>query len=187
MTVVPLLDQSRAPLAAQDYYADGDPGPIVAALAHVPELLEVAQPFLGVVLGSSAIPLRTKEIVILRTSVRLACRYCVEAHTVAARDAQLSMAEVAALRDEGDLFAAFPDPADRALIDWVDAVALGPGSPPESAAAVLGAHATEAEIVELTLLVGATVMLNRFATSLGLPTSPATLGRLREEGWGGPR
>lgn len=183
MTMVPLLDQSRAPLAAQDYYADGDPGPIVAALAHVPELLEVTQPFLGVALGPSSIPLRTKEIVILRTSALLGCRYCVDAHTVVARDAELSTAEVAALRAEGDVAAAFPDPGDRALIDWVDAVALGPGTPPASAAAALQAHANEAEIVELTLLVGATLMLNRFATSLGLPSGPATLQRLQEEGW----
>ena len=183
MSVVTLLDRSRAPLPAQEFYADGDPGPIVAALAHVPELLEVALPFLSAVLGPSSIPLRTKEIVILRTSVRLACRYCVDTHTVVARDAELTVDEVRALRDELPVAPAFPDPAERALVAWVDAVALGPGTPPEDLAGALAAHASEAEIVELTLLVGATLMLTRFATSLRLPTGPETLRRLGEEGW----
>lgn len=183
MTVVTLLDASQAPLAAQEYYANGDPGPIVAALAHVPELLETALPFIGAALGASAIPLRTKEIVILRTSARLACRYCVDTHTVVARDAELSVAEVAALRGEGDIAAAFPDLADRSLIDWVDAVAVGPGAPSPEVTDALRAHASEAEIVELTLVAGTTLMLNRFATPLGLPTSAATLRRLQEERW----
>jgi hypothetical protein len=37
--------------------------------------------------------------------------------------------------------------------------------------------------VELTLLVGATLLLNRFCTALELPTSPKVLGRLAAEGW----
>jgi len=183
MTLVPLLDAAQAPLPAQEYYAAGDPGPIVAALAHVPEVLEVTLPFLGVVLGPSALSLRTKEIVILRTSAVLACRYCVDTHTVVARDADLSVDEVRALRGEAEIAPAFPDPADRALIDWVDAVALGPGTPPPAAAAAVSAHVGEAALVELTLVAGTTLLLNRFATSLGLPTSADTLRRLGEEGW----
>lgn len=183
MSVVRLLREPEAPLPAQEFYAGGDPGPIVAALAHVPELLEVTLPFLGTVLGPSAIPLRTKEVVILRTSVLLACRYCVETHTVVARDAELSVDEVRALRDELSVPDAFHEPADRALIAWVDAVAVGPGVPPPELDQALSAHFDDAEVAELTLLVGATLMLNRFSTSLRLPTSAATLVRLGEEGW----
>jgi hypothetical protein len=39
------------------------------------------------------------------------------------------------------------------------------------------------DLVELTLLVGATLLLNRFCTALDLPTSPKVLHRLAEEGW----
>jgi hypothetical protein len=38
-------------------------------------------------------------------------------------------------------------------------------------------------LVELTVTVGATMFLNRFATGLRLPTSPAQLERLRAEGF----
>ena len=183
MSVISLVEASQAPLAAQAFYADGDPGPIVAALAHVPEVLEVTVPFLRTVLGGSSIPLQTKEIVILRTSVLLSCRYCTQTHTVVAGDAGLSRDEIRGLRDEAAVEAMFPDRAERALIAWVDAVALGPGSPPEPLVQTIATHFTEAQIAELTLLVGATLMLSRFATSLRLPTSTGTSRRLDEEGW----
>jgi alkylhydroperoxidase family enzyme len=44
------------------------------------------------------------------------------------------------------------------------------------------AHHSEAEVVELTLLCAATMMLNRYCSALELPTSPATLQRLATEG-----
>jgi alkylhydroperoxidase family enzyme len=39
-------------------------------------------------------------------------------------------------------------------------------------------HFAEHAIVELSLLAGATAMLNRFCTALELPTTPATRARL---------
>ena len=38
------------------------------------------------------------------------------------------------------------------------------------------------EIVELTLLVGCTLLLNRYATALRLPVGEATIARLATEG-----
>jgi AhpD family alkylhydroperoxidase len=178
---ITLIEEGRAPLLARPYYADGDPGPIVAALAQVPEMLAVTMPFLGTVLGPSALPARTKELVILRTSARAACRYCVETHTVVARDVGLSLPEVRALRGEADVGAAFPDQADRAVLDWCDAI-VGSG-PVDSAARgrLLGSFA-EHEVVELTLLAASTLLLNRFCTALALPTSSTVLARLAAEG-----
>jgi AhpD family alkylhydroperoxidase len=183
VTAVRLIQTEQAPLLARRYYARGDPGAIVAALAHVPEVLEVAMPFIATTLGASAIDLRTKELVILRASARLGCRYCTQTHTVAASDTGMSRAEVAALRGEAPVDGAFGDPRELALLAWTDAVALGPGPVPPAARAALLAHFQEPEVVELTLLVAATVMLNRFCTALELPTSPKVLARLAGEGW----
>ena len=80
-----LIEEPTAPLLARPYFASGDPGPIVASLAQVPELLGPTLPFLGSVLGPSWIPLRDKEIVILRTSAVMGCRYCTDAHSAVAR------------------------------------------------------------------------------------------------------
>ncbi len=180
MTVVPLLDESRAPLTAAVHFRDGDPGPIVASLANVPELLEVALPFLGVIFGASSSSLRAKELVVLRTSVLQSCRYCVDTHTVVARDVGLTHEEVRMLRDEQD--GQLEDPAERALLAWVDAVGGPAARPTPAITEELQAHHPPEVITELTMLVGATLMLNRYATSLQLPTSTDTLERLREEG-----
>ena len=87
---VGLVEAAGAPLLARELFASGDPGPIAASLAQVPELLGPTLPFLGAVLGPSWIGLRDKEIVILRTSAVMGCRYCTEAHTVVALDSGLS-------------------------------------------------------------------------------------------------
>jgi AhpD family alkylhydroperoxidase len=178
MSRVELLPADGAPLGAAPYYAaDGSASPVIRALAQVPELLEVTAPFVSRLFGPTSLDQRTKEMVVLRVSARMGCRYCVDTHTVAAWDAGLSVDETSALC--GD--AASLDEPDRALVRWCDAVA-GPGPVPDAVAAGLRHRLAEHEIVELTLLAAATVMLNRFCTALELPTAPQTRARLEEAG-----
>jgi AhpD family alkylhydroperoxidase len=132
------------------------------------------------VLGASALDVRTKEIVIVRTSALQECRYCVDAHSVVALDTGLTVAEVRTLSGAGP--ASLPDAAEAALLDWIDAVAGATGAVPDSVAARLRTAYRDFEIVELTLLIGATMMLNRFCTALSLPTSAEVAARLAEEG-----
>lgn len=176
-----VIGPGQVPLLARPYFADGDPGPIVAALAQVPELLEAAMPFLGAALGPSGIDLRTKEIVIVRTSALAGCRYCVRAHTVVALDAGLSRDEVCALRGETPVADGFSDPREAALLAWIDRVA-GPGPVDDVARWQVRRFWADHEVVELTTVIGATLLLNRFATALALPSSGATLSRLAAEG-----
>ncbi len=171
------LSAAEAPLLAQPYFASGDPGPIVAVLAQVPEMLEVAIPFIGLVLGPSAIDIRTKEMVVLRTSARASCRYCVESHTVGALDSGLSTTEVRALRGEGAVEEAFPAEEDRAVIAWCDAL-VGCGPIDNACRDRLRSDRPDHVVVELTLLATTTLLLNRFCTALELPTSPEVLARL---------
>jgi len=178
---VDLLDARRAPLLARPFYEGGDPGPIVAAIAHVPEILEAGMPFLSAVFGPSALPVRLKEMVVLRTSALLECRYCIESHSVVARGSGLSRDEVLALRDNKSLTGHFTDAAERALLDWVDAVAGETGPVPEKVSVAFRAHFAEPDLVEVTLLAASTMMLNRFCTALELPSAPITVARLAEE------
>ncbi len=182
MSRVRLVDAGQAPLLARPYYAGGDPGPLVASLATVPELLDVAMPFLGAVLGPGAATFRQKEIVIVRTSALLECRYCFDAHSVVALDAGLSLDEVRVLRGEAPLDGCFGAPAEAALVAWVDVVAGATGPVADSIADEFRRHHPEHVVVELTLLVGATMLLNRYCTALELPTAPATRERLVKAG-----
>jgi AhpD family alkylhydroperoxidase len=182
--VVDLIDSSQAPLLARPYFQDSDPGPIVAALAHVPEVLEVAMPFISALYGPSALPVRLKEIVVVRTSAHLECRYCIESHSVVALDAGFSCSEILGLQDLDDAVRerwSSDEAGEPALMAWIDAVAGTTGSVPKVIARDLRAWFSPAEIVELTLLIGATMMLNRFCTALGIVSSKETLERLRAE------
>jgi AhpD family alkylhydroperoxidase len=182
MAVVEVLAAPDAPLLARPFYIGGDPGPITATMAHVPELLETALPFIGAALGASALDFRTKEIVIVRTSALLMCRYCIDSHSPVALDAGVSLEQVRALRNEAAVETAFPLERDRALIAWIDAVAVGPGPLRPGVTESAKLHFSDAEIVELTLVVGVTLLLNRYATSLQLPVDDQTLKRLASEG-----
>ncbi len=179
---VRLLDAASAPLPTRPCFADGDPGPIAASLAHVPDLLPAALGFIGAALGGSWLPTRTKEIVILRVSALAGCRYCTAAHTVVALDSGLSLEQVRSLRGELPLTPAFHDAADLAVIGWSDAVHAGSELELAAARELLAAHFEDGAVVELTVCATATLMLNRYATSLALPISPQTLSRLASEG-----
>ncbi len=178
-----LIDAEQAPILARPYYPDeGSPSPITASLAHVPEVLEATLPFVARILGPTAVGLRAKEIVILRTSALMECRYCVQTHTAVALDSGLTVEEVRALRGEAELEAVFTRAEELVLIAWVDAVALGRGAVPEEVSARAREAMGDPELVELTLVAAATLMLNRYCSALGLPTSAATLGRLASDG-----
>jgi AhpD family alkylhydroperoxidase len=183
MSRVTLLDASTAPITTQQYFGDGDPGPIVAALATVPELVGPTLAFVGAALGPGAVGTRHKEFAVLRTSALQGCDYCLHAHTTVALDAGLTTTEVAALRGDVPLETGFPDPADQALIRWIDGLAGATGPVPDDVWVAAREQWPEHVLVELTVTVGATMFLNRFATGLRLPTSPAQLERLRAEGF----
>jgi AhpD family alkylhydroperoxidase len=185
MALVDVLGPDQAPLLAAPFYSGGDPGPITATLAHVPELLELALPFIGAVLSPSSIDFRTKEIVILRTSCVMGCRYCIDSHTPVALDSGLTAAQVRAMRDEPgfELHDAFTSDRDRALLAWIDEVGGGKGPIDPTANAAMTAAFEQHEIVEITLLIATTLLLNRYATALQLPVGEATAARLATDGF----
>lgn len=164
MAKVGLLTRERAPLLARPYYEAGDPGPIAAALANVPELMETALPFIGTVYGPTGVEARLKEIVVLAVSASNHCRYCTETHTGVARRMGFAPDELAAMRGEAPAPERW-DPNERALLLFSEAISHRPAQSVE----LLQPHFSEAEIVELVTVGAVTVMLNRFATALELP------------------
>ena len=181
-----LLEVDQAPITAQQYVADGYSGPIVAALATVPELLGPTLNFVGAALGPGSVSVRAKELAILRTSVLQGGRYCVHAHTAVALDVGLSTDEIRGLRGDIVLEDAFPQMAERALIGWIDALAGATGPIPDDVWDAAREHWPEHALVELTVTVGATMFLNRLAnrlaTGLELPTSDQVAARLSRAG-----
>ena len=164
MPAVELLTRETAPLLARHLFERGDPGPITATLAHVPELMEAVLPFIGAVYGPSSVGERLKEIVILRVSSAHGCRYCVETHSRVAAGMGFSEAEVSALRGDGSVPPGW-SPAEQAVFAFSGLIA----SRPESAVAALEGRFPEHQVVELVTVAATTVFLNRYASALGLP------------------
>jgi len=178
---VRLLHQDQAPLAVRAYFSRGDPGPIAASLAHLPDLMPQALSFLGGALGGAWLPVRTKELVILRVSALAGCRYCTAAHTVVALDNGLTREQVRGLRGEVPHTDVLTDPQDLAVVAWSDAVHAGGEADLAKARELIGRYHDDGAVVELTVCATATLMLNRYATSLALPISDETLARLAHE------
>ena len=182
MARIDLLDADTAPISAQAYFEGGDPGPIVAALANVPELLGPTLAFVGAALGGGAVTTRHKEFAILRTSSLQGCEYCIHAHTSVAIEVGLSIDEVRALRGEMPIEEVFADESEQRLIRWIDAMAGATGRLPVAVWDDARASFAEHLLVELSVTIGATMFLNRFATGFELPTSAVTLEPLDEAG-----
>lgn len=161
---VELLNQERAPLLARSYYQRGYPGPIAAALANVPELMEPVLSLSAAVFGPTSVEPRLKEIVVLRVSSANGCHYCTETHSAVARRMGFSGEELAALRGNSPA-PRYWTPRELALFSFSEALSRRPAEAVE----LLRPLFDEPQVVELVTLGSATIMLNRFATALGLP------------------
>lgn len=180
---VALLDAARAPLTVRDSFANGDPGPITASLAHVPELLQVALPFFGRALAGVTVDARTAELVIVRASAVLGCTYCTLTHAAVALGAGVTPEQVRVLCSAGS--SAEPaaiDEREAALLAWIDEVAGGHGEVPDAVADRMASSYDEATVVELLTMLGCTILLNRYCTTLRLPTGAGSLQALADAG-----
>lgn len=165
---MPLLERDSAPLPSRRWYReDGSASPLTRSLATAPDVMETLMPFLGAIYGESSLDLATKELVIVRVSKLNGCRYCLAAHRPAARDAGVPDEQVEAACDERPL-AELPE-RERAVVDWADLVTLAPGEVTDELTARLLDHVRGDQLVELTLVAGATTMLNQYCTAFGIP------------------
>lgn len=117
----------------------------------------------------------------LRVSARMQCRFCTQTHTAVARRSGLSRDEVVALRGRDTAEPAFADPREQALVRWAEAMAPGPDPVHPAVMELLAERFADHEIVELTMIASATMMLARYCSVLELPPSAATVELLRAE------
>jgi AhpD family alkylhydroperoxidase len=154
-------------LARPWYREDGSASALTRSLASAPDVMETLMPFLGAIMGESALDLATKELVIVRVSHLNGCRYCLAAHRPAALDAGLPPAQLEAICGEASLGAL---PArERAIVAWVDQATLDAGGATDELVARTLEHLRPDQLIELTLLAGAITMLNQYCTALGIP------------------
>ena len=171
MSRVRLLERDEAPLLARSAFAaDGSASPLLRSLANAPDLLETLLPFLGQVFAEGAVDLATKELVVVRVSQLNGCRYCLAAHRPLALEAGLTPLQVAVACDEEPLGGL--GPREQAILAWTDRYVRDPGGIDDALAAELLDHLRDDELIELSVLVGATQLLNHYCTAFGVPPRP---------------
>ena len=139
----------------------GDPHDMVKAMAMYPPLLEAMESLGDAVYPGGSLPRELKELIILQSSIKNSCQFCTNSHIDIAKGLGISEDPVRMLETTGDL-----PPAHACALTYLDAIFEDSNRIPEQMFENLREHFSEAEIVELTFLIGYINMLNWFNNAL---------------------
>ena len=140
----------------------GKPGSVQKLIAHQPEVLKTFLPFYARV--GRSLDRRLYEMVYIRVSIINACRYCLQHHLASSKRVGLSREDWQHLKDgqHGNF-----SEKEEAALHFAEKLTRNPQSIADGDLQSLKAHFSEAEIVDLDLLVGLINLTNRFTDPLG--------------------
>ncbi|HEX3437663.1 MAG TPA: carboxymuconolactone decarboxylase family protein [Pseudacidobacterium sp.] len=140
-------------------------------MAHRPEIFETMIAHFEAILNTGTLPLKLKELVIVRTSQINRCEYCLGSHTQIAQKLGWSKDQVDNLPDfevRSDFSA-----AEKAALRLAEQMTLDSNRVPDELFDELRSHYDEGEIVELMASIGLFNYFNRFNNALQIePTKP---------------
>ena len=139
----------------------GKPHDMVKTMAMYPPLLEAMESLGNAVYPGGSLPRELKELIILQSSINNSCQFCTNSHIDIAKGLGISEDPVRMLETTGDL-----SPSHACALAYLDAIFQDSNRIPESLFDQLREHYSEAEIVELTFLIGYINMLNWFNNAL---------------------
>jgi uncharacterized peroxidase-related enzyme len=137
-----------------------------SAMAHHAEALKNFLPFYASILTKGSVEAQAKELVYLKTSMLNQCRYCIRAHTAAAKRVGLTDRQIKALPDYrgSDAF----DEKEKTILDFAASVTRGAIAGQETVNDRLKRYFSDRQIVELTLTICMANFTNRFNNALEL-------------------
>lgn len=144
-------------------------------VAHRPEIFETMIAHFEAVLHTGTVPLRLKELAIVRTSQLNRCDYCLASHSRIA----LSLGWTREQLDALPRFAEREDftPAEKAALRLAEQMTLDSTHIADEEIAALREHFDEGEVVELMAAIGLFNYFNRFNNALQMePTQPGEGG-----------
>jgi len=141
----------------------GKPGNAQKALAHRPEMLKNFLPFYASV--GKSLDRKLYEIVYLRVSFINGCHYCQQHHVASSKRVGLTPEDWKALKDGN--YARFTEKEQTALA-YAEKLTRTPRDITDADFEKLKKHFSDAEIVDLHLLIGLANLTNRFTDPLGL-------------------
>ena len=136
-----------------------------ATMAHRPGALEAFLPLYAAVMREGTVEPKLKELAYLKTSMLNGCEYCARAHAPSARRAGVTAEQIAALTfyERSPLF----DEKEKAVLLYTERVTRAAGAGLRDAAmGDLKRLFSEAQIVELALVIAMANFTNRFNSGL---------------------
>ncbi len=140
----------------------GKPGSFHKLLAHRPEVLKTMLPFYASV--GRALDRRLYEMVYIRVSMLNGCRYCLQHHLAGSKRVGLTRDDWQNLK--GGQHGNFNEKEEAAL-DFAEKLTRDPHSIADGDIQSLKLHFSDAEIVDLDLLIGLANLTNRFTDPMG--------------------
>jgi uncharacterized peroxidase-related enzyme len=170
------VSRTEAPPAVAEIYdrymrSRGNVPRMFRTMAHRPEIFTTMIAHFEAILNSGTLPLRLKELAIIRTSQINRCEYCLGSHTQIAlrlgwsREQLENLAHYADRKDFSR--------AEKAALRLAEHMTLDPNHIPDQEFETLREHFDEGEIVELMTAIGLFNYFNRFNNALQIePVKP---------------
>jgi len=159
------VEMEQAPPEVREVYEKtlkGKPVSFHKLLAHRPEVLKILLPFYASV--GRSLDRRLYEAVYIRVSMINGCRYCMQHHLAASKRVGLTREDWQHLKEgqHGNF-----NEKEEAALDFAEKLTRDPHSIADGDIQSLKLHFSEAEIVDLDLLIGLANLTNRFTDPLG--------------------
>lgn len=168
-------DEQREALAKTLPAPDGEPLNVFLTLAHVPRLLRRINALGGYFMAHGGIPVREREIVILRTAAHARSHYEIGQHRWIGAEAGLTEKEIEAAVDPSSPHLWSDD--DAALLAYTDELMLT-GTVSDAAWTRIAKRSGEQRCVELLALVGFYRMLAGILNGIRVELDPSVAERI---------
>src|ERR1022692_3620055 len=166
MARIALVETESATPEVKEIYETtlrGKPGNAQKALAHRPDMLKNFLPFYASV--GKSLDRKLYEMIYLRVSFINGCHYCQQHHVASSKRVGLAAGEWKALKDGA--YAGFTEKEQTALA-YAEKLTRASQDITDADFENLKKHFSDADIVDLHLLVGLANLTNRFTDPLGL-------------------
>jgi uncharacterized peroxidase-related enzyme len=163
ISLVQMEDASPEGKEIYDQKLKGKPGNAQKAMAHRPDMLKGFLGFYPTV--GRSLDRKLYELIYIRVSFINECRYCLQHHLASSKRAGMTPEDWAALKVGNH---SHLSEKERAALRYVEELTRAPGKIEDADVEELKKYFSDAEILDLHLLVGVANLTNRFTGPLGL-------------------
>ena len=149
---------------------------IFKVFGHTPKLGRIFTDSVMEMLQDGELEWKTKELLILKATLRNQCQYCVVQHEAVSQRLGISAEKIADLEGDAyqksDLFTE----KERALLDLTVQIGVDANRIPKSLWDRLDAELTQPQIVEAVYVITQYIAISKFGDALGVELEPVFLG-----------